>query len=314
MYATEGSLRASSPKPECRSSRPNRCQQIHCLARGPTQSPAGGDCRSKGRFTTSSQSDRSGLPTSDVALKLPQSLTEALSGTDAAALRSHTLIEGASNGALKRFCRHRKPTITYFNIKSPGPAADQLALAFQMHIGVGGSSRNPNLVPPALGRRRHELRSNSAKANRGRNYTTPIGTAECGRSHSNPVRVTQSNEGPDTPDALNRGTEPAPMNPDPTQLDTLGKRRASVCPEASRSTRRPPAGPRSVGHADRIGVGTKTRVNCPEGSDLGRQPDVPGLPAGALKRQPYLGGPASGPIPNPPTTLYLAAAIGTLWA
>src|ERR1700722_5397445 len=97
-----------------------------------------------------------------------------------------------------------------------------------------------------------------------------------------------------------------PHNPNPAELDSSQLKTGSVTlPEGM--TLNPSAAPAQARiHSHVAGMG------CPAASVIGSDTlDVPGLPAGSLQGNLYLGGPESGPITGPPYKVYLDAESTT---
>ena len=144
-------------------------------------------------------------------------------------------------------------------------------------------------------------------------YTTPIGTEGClGESPFTVVpfapkfvlnpETTQS----DQPDGIT--TEVAlPHDPSPTGIDTSQLKTATIVLPAGMTLNPSAAKGLAACTPAQIGIGTRNKVECPAGSEIGTATlTVPQLPANEpLTGSVYLGG--SEPITAPPYTIYVRA-------
>ncbi len=148
-------------------------------------------------------------------------------------------------------------------------------------------------------------------------YVTPIGPEGCnGASPFVPVpfapafALTPETKQYDQPDGVTTELT-LPHDPSPTGIDTSQLKTASVTlPEGL--TLNPSAaaglGTQACTPAQARITSREAGVACPESSKIGTVAlDVPGLPAGSLQGNLYLGGPETGPITGPPYTMYIDA-------
>jgi hypothetical protein len=202
-----------------------------------------------------------------------------------------------------------------FEINNIAPGLLESRLTFFGNIGTGGFLTNPSsCVGPGAatttGWHGESYEGSSAPGS----YTAPIGTEGCNglppfalAPFAPTFTLTPETTQSDLPDGAT--TELVlPHNPNPAEPDSAQLKTASVAlPEGMTINPSAAHGLQACTPAQ-IGIHTRAPVVCPESSKLGEVTmNVPGLPAGSLKGNIYLGGPASGPITSPPYTLYLDA-------
>ncbi len=143
-------------------------------------------------------------------------------------------------------------------------------------------------------------------------YTVPIGTEGCNGlppfalapfapSFSLAPETTQS----DQPDGVT--TELVlPHDPNPANLDSAQLQSATVLLPEGMTLNPSAAHGLEACSSSQIAIHSREPVACPAGSKVADATlNVPGLPAGSLRGSLFLGGPASGPITDPPYVVYL---------
>ncbi len=248
-----------------------------------------------------------------VALPVPGFLTEVIfKGTpyEKVQLYAHTLIEGNVEWGAEAAGTGKADYHDYFEINvSPALPLISSRLVFKGNIGEGGFLTNPT---SCTGIGPQTTTTLSLKYEKGESaketYSTPIGTENCGIVPFEPgFGLKQSTKASDTPDGITTELS-LPHDQNPSNLDSSQVRTASVTmPEGITMNPSAAAGLEAC-TPEQIGIGTKNPVACPEGSKLGTVSlNVPGLPAGSLQGNMFLGGPATGPITGPPYIIYVEA-------
>jgi hypothetical protein len=292
---------------------------------GPKPSPEGGDLPLEGNVYNLVQP--TGLASDfGVALKLEKALTEhILSGTpykgtsaEKEQYYAHTLIEGNVEWGAEAAGTGKADYHDYFEINvSPALPLISSRLIFKGNIGEGGFLTNPTSctgVGPQTTTTLH-LQFEGGEAAK-ETYKTPIGTEGCGLVPFEPgFKLKQATKASDTPDGITTELSlPHDPNPGAGHYDSSQVKTATVTlPEGITMNPSAAAGLEAC-TPEEIGIGTKNPVSCPEGSKLGSVTlNVPGLPAGSLQGNVYLGGPPSGPITGgsnpaePEYTVYISA-------
>jgi uncharacterized low-complexity protein len=139
-------------------------------------------------------------------------------------------------------------------------------------------------------------------------YTDLVGTINCGLEKFEPAfKLTPESALSDSPDGIT--TEVTAAHPLVSEkVDTSDLKTATVTlPEGMTPNESALAGIEGC-TPEQIGIGTRNSVTCPPGSRIGTfNLEVPTLPAGQLSGPIFLGKPATGPITEPPFTIYLDA-------
>ena len=242
-----------------------------------------------------------------VAIELPEALTGGIPG-----LFAHTLIEGHVEWASDYH--------DYFEINvSPELPLISSRLVFKGNIGEGegefgsgGFLTNPTSCTGPGPQTTSKLTLKSEEgATATATYTTPIGTENCGILPFAPTFSLTPGSGETGSDAPDGVTAEAalPHNHSPEGLDSSQLKTAGITlPEGMTMN---PSAAHEVTEActpKQIGIGKTEPVTCPASSKIGTVTlNVPGLPAGSLQGNIYLGGPESGPITGPPYTMYVDA-------
>jgi hypothetical protein len=141
-----------------------------------------------------------------------------------------------------------------------------------------------------------------------KNYTDLVGTINCGVEKFEPAfSLTPESALSDRPDGIAVEVT-APHPPASKEIDTSDLKTATVkLPEGMTANESALAGIEGC-TPEQIGIGTRNAVTCPSHSRIGTfNLEVPTLPAGQLSGPIFLGKPASGPITEPPFTIYLDA-------
>ncbi len=256
-----------------------------------------------------------------VALKLPKALTEAelfevFKGSQPAIEKAqyfaHTLIEGNVEWGAQARGTGKADYHDYFEINvSPSLPLISSRLIFKGNIGTGGfltnatSCNGVGAPQTTSGLTLTPKEGSPAKAT----YTTPIAIANCFLVPFEPgFSLTPETTQSDQPDGITTELS-LPHDPDHEALDTSQLKTASVTlPEGMTMNPSAAAGLAACTPAQARITSEEEGVACPEASKIGTvKLEVPGLPAGSLQGNIYLGGPESGPITGPPYTIYLDA-------
>jgi hypothetical protein len=283
---------------------------------GPEASPKGGDLPIEGNVYNLLQPK--GLASDfGVALPLPKALTEALLGGATPQLYAHTLIEGSVEWGAESAGTGKADYHDYFEINvSPLLPLISSRLVFNGRAGAGDFLTNPTSctgVGPQT-TTRLTLNFQSGEVVPPATYETPIGTENCGLVPFEPgFALAQATTGSEAPDGITTELTLAHKT-GATEIDDSQLKAVSVTmPEGLTMNAAAAAGLEACTPAE-IGVGTKNPMTCPEGAKLGTVTlNVPGLPAGSLQGNVYLGGPESGPITGganaaePEYTIYISA-------
>jgi hypothetical protein len=139
-------------------------------------------------------------------------------------------------------------------------------------------------------------------------YTDLVGTINCGAEKFEPgFTLTPESALSDSPDGITAEATAA-HPPASAKVDTSDLKVATVTlPEGMTPNESSLAGIEGC-TPEQIGIGTRNPVTCPPGSRIGTfNLEVPTLPAGQLSGPIFLGKPATGPITEPPFTIYLDA-------
>jgi hypothetical protein len=247
-----------------------------------------------------------------VAVPLPSSITKVVSPQ----LYAHTLIEGHVEWASDYH--------DYFEIKvSPSLPLVSSRLSFEGNIGKGkepigsgGFLTNPTSCTGEGPQTTSKLTLESETGEKStETYMAPLGAENCeGPPFAPKFALTTQTTAQDVPDGITtdlsllHDLEPGAGHVDSSQLRTA----VFTLPEGM--TMNP-----SAAHGLEACTPAQARIHsltpgvaCPGGSKIGTVTlNVPGLPAGSLKGELYLGGPESGPITGPPYTIYLDAESST---
>jgi hypothetical protein len=223
---------------------------------------------------------------------------------------AHTLIEGHIEWASDYH--------DYFEINvSTALPLVRSRLIFKGDIGEGGFLTNPSSCAgtgPQTTTTVHLKSEEGGTAEKG--YTTTVGTEGCnGLSPFEKVpflpefALKAGNTQSDQPDGITTELK-LPHDPEPTHIDSSQLKTASITLPEGMTLNESAA--RVVTEActpAQVRIHSLVAgVACPAGSKIGTVTiDVPGLPAGSLEGNMYLGGPESGPITAPPYTVYLDA-------
>src|SRR5438128_6301521 len=139
-------------------------------------------------------------------------------------------------------------------------------------------------------------------------YTALVSTINCGLEKFEPAfTLTPESALSDSPDGITAEVTAA-HPPAAEKVDTSDLKTATVTlPEGMTPNESALAGIEGC-TPEQIGIGTRNAVTCPPGSRIGTfNLEVPTLPAGQLSGPIFLGKPATGPITEPPFTIYLDA-------
>jgi hypothetical protein len=291
---------------------------------GPEPSPKGGDLPLTGNFYNLVQPK--GLASDfGVALPLPKALTEALLKGPTPQLYAHTLIEGNVEWGAEEAGTGKADYHDYYEVAvSPSLPLISSRLIFEgqhvwaeehngEHWGERGFLTLPTSCTGTGPQTTTKLKLNFLGEEKPveANYTTPIGTAGCGLVPFAPTfALEQETTAAEHPDGI--GTEfTLPHNSVKQQekgiFDSSDVKTATTTlPEGL--TLNPAAAPGLEACTEaQFGIGTKKPIECPEGSKLGTVAlEVPGLPAGSLTGNVYLGGTA--PLTGPSYQLFVGAA------
>jgi hypothetical protein len=241
-----------------------------------------------------------------VALVLPKALT----GQEG--LVAHTLIEGHVEWAGNYHDYYE------INVSPNIPLiASRLSLfGNRGTTGSGGFITNPsNCAGPGPATTNTLTLKSSASQEGVRTYVTPIGTEGCDGlppfamvPFAPTFSLTPETKQSDQPDGIT--TELAlPHDPSPAGIDSSQLKTANVTlPEGMTLNPSAAQGLEACTPAQARIHSPVAGVACPPKSEIGTVSlDVPALPAGSLTGSMYLGGPESGPITDPPYTVYLDA-------
>jgi hypothetical protein len=220
-----------------------------------------------------------------------------------AGLFAHTLIEGNVEWASDYH--------DYFEIDvSPALPLVESRLVFKGNIGTGGFLTNPSICEgPGRDTTSKVTLTSVEGATAERIFTTPVGVEGCGSVPFEPkFTLAPETAQSDLPDGI--ATELVlPHNPNPKELDNSELKTASITlPEGMTLNPSAAHGLKSCATfvtkgAHKVAPG---EFECPEASKIGTLTlDVPGLPAGSLTGNVYLGG--AEPITKPPYIVYLDA-------
>ncbi len=219
---------------------------------------------------------------------------------------AHTLIEGHVEWASDYH--------DYFEINvSPVLPLISSRLVFKGNIGTGGFLTNPTSCTGIGPQTTSKLTLKSAEGEvASQSYTTPIGTDGCNAVPFAPTFSLASGlgaeMGSDKPDGIT--TEVGlPHDPNPSHLDSSQLKEATIIlPEGMTLNPSAAAGLEACTPKQARIHSLTPGTECPSGSKLGTATlEVPGLPAGSLTGNVYLGGPESGPITGFPTPMYVVA-------
>lgn len=140
-------------------------------------------------------------------------------------------------------------------------------------------------------------------------YTTPIGSDNCGALQFKPTfSLTPETKQLDAPTGVTTELS-LPHDLSPAGLDSSQLKTATVIlPEGMTLNPSAAAGLAACTPSQARITSTTPGVACPDASKVGTVTlQVPGLPADSLTGNLYLGGPESGPITDPPFTMYIDA-------
>ena len=214
----------------------------------------------------------------------------------------HTFIEGGVEWASDYH--------DYFVIKNITPGLLESRLIFKGNIGTGGFVTNPSSCSgPGPQTTTGWTGESYEGATASSSYTTPIGTEGCNSlvPFAPTFSLTPETTQFDQPDGVTTELT-LPHDPNPENLDSSQLKTASVTLPEGMTLNPSAAHGLEACTRTQIGIGTRNPVACPAGSKIGTVTlDVPGLPAGSLQGNLYLGGPESGPITEPPYTMYIDA-------
>jgi hypothetical protein len=198
-----------------------------------------------------------------------------------------------------------------FEVKNVTPGLLKSRLVFDGDIGTGGFLTNPSNCSGTGPQTTTTLHVESyEKESASEKYTTPVGTEGCNSSvpFAPTFSLAPGTTQLDQPDGVTAELG-LPHNPNAKELDSAQLRTASVTlPEGMTLNPSAAHGLEACTPAQARIHSTVAGVACPGGSKIGEVTmEVPGLPAGSLGGNVYLGGPESGPITGPPYTVYLDA-------
>jgi hypothetical protein len=253
-----------------------------------------------------------------VALKLPKPITEGIlkeifKGSKPSVEKeqyfAHTLIEGNVEWGKEEKGTNEGDYHDYFEVNvSPALPLIRSRLVFFGRSGEGDFITNATSCP---GHNTTKLKIESKEAGPTvREFTTPIGLSGCNLVPFEPTLSLQpENTQSDQPNGATTELT-LPHDPAPTHIDSSQLKTASVTlPEGM--TLNESAAYAVTAHctAAQARIHSATRgVACPTGSKVGTVTiNVPGLPPGSLEGNIYLGGPETGPVTEPPYTIYLDA-------
>src|SRR4029077_17888149 len=264
-----------------------------------------------------------------VALKLPKPPTEAelkkafkgtpLEGSplEKAQYFAHTLIEGNVEWGAQPQGTGKADYHDYFEINvSPSLPLIKSRLIFTGNIGTGGFLTNPTSCTGIGPQTTTTLTLTPKEGSPVKStYMTPIGTDGCNLVPFLPTfSLTPETTQLDQPDGITAELT-TPPDPNPNNLDSSQLKTASVTlPEGM--TLNPSAaaglGTQACTPAQARITSTTLGVDCPEASKIGTVSlEVPGLPAGSLQGNLYLGTPlANGTITDPPYIMYIESEWG----
>jgi len=238
-----------------------------------------------------------------VALELPEALTGGVKH-----LYAHTLIEGSVEWGAEAAGTGKADYHDYFEINvSPKLPLLHSRLVFKGTSGEGDFITNPTSCTGTGPQTTTKLALTFVGGEKKEaNYTTPIGTEDCGKVPFEPgFLIAQSTTAFETPDGIKTTLS---LAHEPEEVDDSQVKTATITLPAGVTLNPSAAAGLEACTPEEIGVGTKNAVTCPEGSRLGTVSlDVPGLPEGSLKGYAYLGGPAGAPISGPPYVMYVEA-------
>ncbi len=148
---------------------------------------------------------------------------------------------------------------------------------------------------------------NEAKEVKREEFTTPIGLNECDKLPFLPTfALSPASFANDTPVGF---TTEVKLPNDPTTVASSQLKKATITLPEGMTLNPSAAAELEACTPEQARIESSTPgTSCPQGSKLGTvELEVPTLPAGSLKGNVYLGGPATGPITGPPYVLYLDA-------
>jgi hypothetical protein len=141
---------------------------------------------------------------------------------------------------------------------------------------------------------------------------TPSGVTGCDKVPFKPTAsVSPGAAGSDQPDGATT-TVAVPQNIGATETNTSDIKDAHVTLPEGLTLNPAAAHGLEACTPEEIGIGTRNKVECPGGSQIGTVAIETDLPPGSLTGPVFLGGPAGKPITDPPYTIYLDAEAPSL--
>jgi hypothetical protein len=228
----------------------------------------------------------------------------------------HTFIEGHVEWGVEPHGTGKADYHDVFEIKNINPGLLSSRLDFKGNIGNPGSGSflaNPSNCS-GIGAQTTTHFYGEPYAGEGApassSYEAPVGTENCNASVPFAPTFNLGTETTqlDKPDGLTAELG-LPHNTTPEALDSSQLKTASVTLPEGMTLNPSAAAELAACTPEQIGIGTKSKVECPTNSKIGTVIlNVPGLPAESLQGSVYLGGPkGGGAITAPPYTVYIDA-------
>ena len=219
---------------------------------------------------------------------------------------AHTLIKGNVEWGKQANGTNQGDYHDYFEIDvSPKLPLIRSRLVFEGTSGNGAFVTNATACPGhnTTTLKVTDLESTVVK----KEFTTPIGLGECDKVPFFPTfALTPATTGADEPDGITT-TVALPQDPKARESSQL-KEAVVKLPEGMTLNPSAAAGLTACTPAQARVHSSTPGVACPASSEIGTVSlEVPTLPAGSLTGKIYLGGPESGPITEPPYTIYVDA-------